>query len=145
MVTLIDPDGPEGAIAVITVGETTVKEVAATPPKLTAVTPIKLVPVMVTVVPAAAETGVNEVIVGGDINVNPALEPWPVEVITLTLPDAPVPTVALIDVLDNTVNAVAAIPPKLTAVVPKKLSPVMLTTFPVAAAVGVKEETITGG
>lgn len=145
MVTLTEPEGPEGATAVILVGETTIKELAATPAKLTDVTLIKLVPVMVTVVPAVADVGVKDVIVGGGIYVKPVFEPWPVAVTTLTLPDAPLPTVALIEVFDKTVKAVAGTPPKLTAKVPEKLSPVMLTTFPVAAAVGVNEETITGG
>ncbi len=43
---------------------TTIKEVAATPPKLTAVAPVKLVPVMVTVAPEPALAGVNDEIVG---------------------------------------------------------------------------------
>ena len=42
------------------------------PPKLTAVAPVKLVPVMVTVVPLPAFVGVKEDIVGGGINVKPA-------------------------------------------------------------------------
>ena len=40
-------------MAIISVGETTVKLVAGTEPKLTAVTPTKVVPVMVTDVPPA--------------------------------------------------------------------------------------------
>ena len=47
------------------VAETIMYEVAAMPPKLTLVVPVKLVPVMVIVVPAVAETGVKEVIAGG--------------------------------------------------------------------------------
>ena len=43
---------------------TTVKVVAAVPPKLTAVAPVKFVPVIVTVVPVGAVVGVKEVIVG---------------------------------------------------------------------------------
>jgi hypothetical protein len=38
--------------------------VAAVPPKLTDVAPVKLVPVMVTVSPDLAEVGVNDVMVG---------------------------------------------------------------------------------
>ena len=37
---------------------------AAVPPKLTIVAPVKLVPVMVTTAPVAADEGVNEVTVG---------------------------------------------------------------------------------
>jgi hypothetical protein len=43
---------------------TTLKDVAAVPPKPTAVAPVKLVPVMVTVDPMAPEPGEKEVIVG---------------------------------------------------------------------------------
>jgi hypothetical protein len=49
VVTDIFPVAPFPTTAVILVALTTVKEVAAVPPKLTAVAPVKLVPVMVTV------------------------------------------------------------------------------------------------
>jgi hypothetical protein len=55
---------PFATTAVMVVLLTTVKEVATVLPKLTAVAPVKLVPVIVTVVPDAAVVGVNEVIVG---------------------------------------------------------------------------------
>jgi len=57
-----------GETAVISVAETTVKLEAATELKTTLVAPVKLVPVMVTVVPPAGgpEVGEMEVIVGGD-------------------------------------------------------------------------------
>ena len=45
--------------------EFTVKDAAFVPPKLTAVAPVKLAPVMVTLVPGQAMAGVNEAIVGG--------------------------------------------------------------------------------
>jgi hypothetical protein len=44
------------------------------------------------------------------------------------MPEAPEPTVALILVALTTVNVVAGVPPKLTAVAPVKFVPVMLTT-----------------
>ena len=51
LVTLTLPDVPAApGMAVMVVAFTIVNEVAAVPPKLTAVTPVKLVPVMVTVV-----------------------------------------------------------------------------------------------
>ena len=50
-VTTTVPADPAGEAAVIEVLDTTVKLVAATPPKCTAVAPVKLVPVIVTVVP----------------------------------------------------------------------------------------------
>ena len=52
-----------GETAVISVDETTVKLVAATVPKTTLVAPVKLVPVMVTVVPPAVGPEVGEMAV----------------------------------------------------------------------------------
>jgi hypothetical protein len=49
--------------AVILVADTTVKEDAEAPPKLTTVVPVKFVPVMVTVTPCVAVFGVNDVMV----------------------------------------------------------------------------------
>jgi hypothetical protein len=51
----------------------------------------------------------------------------PFDVVTLTLPVAPAPTAAVILVALTTVNEVAAVPPKLTAVAPVKFVPVMVT------------------
>ena len=64
VVTLMLPVVPDATTAVMLVELTTVNEAAAVPPKLTAVAPVKLVPVMVTFVPASADAGVNEVMVG---------------------------------------------------------------------------------
>jgi hypothetical protein len=50
-----------GDVAVIEVPEFTVKLLAATPPKLTAVAPVKLVPVMVTLVPPAVVPVLGEI------------------------------------------------------------------------------------
>ena len=47
-------------MAVILVGLTTVKELAAVPPKLTDVIPLKLLPVIVTVLPFVADVGEKE-------------------------------------------------------------------------------------
>ena len=52
---------PAGEVAVIEVAELTVKPVAAVAPKVTAVAPVKLVPVIVTVVPPAAGPDVGEI------------------------------------------------------------------------------------
>ncbi len=65
VVTATLPVEPLPTTAFIVVEFTTVKEVAAVPPKLTAVAPVKLVPVMVMVAPNEPNVGVNEVIVGG--------------------------------------------------------------------------------
>ena len=55
---------PAGTVAVIEVAEFTVTEVAATPPNCTFVAPVRPIPVMVTVAPAAAVDGDTEVICG---------------------------------------------------------------------------------
>ena len=64
VVTDILPLAPAASTAVIVVEDTTVKELAAVPPKLTAVAPVKLVPVSVTVEPNAAVDGLIVVMVG---------------------------------------------------------------------------------
>ena len=55
---------PAGTTAVILVAELTVIEVAAVPPKVTEVAPVKPVPVIVTEAPAAALVGDIDVIAG---------------------------------------------------------------------------------
>src|SRR6185503_10387956 len=65
VVTLIDPVvAPAGTVAVICVSETTLKEVAAVPLKLTEVAPVKLEPERVMMVPIAPEIGEKPVILG---------------------------------------------------------------------------------
>ena len=49
-------------------------------------------PEIVTVVPVAAEVGEKEVILGVAKKVNPAIVAVPPNVVTLTLPEAPLPT-----------------------------------------------------
>jgi len=133
------PDAPAPTTAVIVVAELTVNEEAATPPKLTAVVPVKLVPLIVTDVPAPPLDGVTDVIVGIGINVNPTIAAVPPGVITLTLPDAPFPTTTVILVAELTINDEAATPPKFTAVVPVKFVPVIVIEVPAAPLVGVNE------
>ena len=60
--------GPAGEVAAIWVALLTLKEPAALPPNLTAVAPVKLVPVMVTLVPPAGGPvlGLTLVTVGVD-------------------------------------------------------------------------------
>jgi hypothetical protein len=74
----------------------TVKDVAAVPPKLTAVAPKKFVPVIVTVAPLAALLGVKDVMLGAGIKVNPACKSVPPGVVTETLPEDPLATTAVI-------------------------------------------------
>ena len=64
VVTEMLPLVPDPITAVILVGETILNDVAAVPPKLTAVAPVKLVPVSVTVEPNAAVDGLIVVMVG---------------------------------------------------------------------------------
>jgi hypothetical protein len=145
VVTAILPELPAATTAVIEVGETTLNDAAAVPPKLTAVVPVKLVPVTVTVAPEAAEVGVKEAIVGAGMNVNPASEALPPGVVTDMLPELPAATTALIVVAFTTENEVAAVPPKETAEAPVKLVPVTVTVSPEAAEVGVKEAIVGAG
>jgi hypothetical protein len=94
VVTATLPVVPLPTTAVMVVAPTTVKEEAAVPPKLTAVAPVKLVPVIVTVAPEPADVGVNEVIVGAGM-VNPASVAVPPGVVTDTLPGEPLPNTAV--------------------------------------------------
>ena len=64
---------PAGTTKVMVVAFTTAKPVMATPFSVTAVAPVRSVPVMVTVAPAAPEVGVKLVMVGaGVVTVNEA-------------------------------------------------------------------------
>ena len=144
MVTLIFPVVPLPTIAVILVGEFTTKDAADVPPKLTEVAPFKLIPVIDTVTPVAAEVGVNDVITGNGTNVNPARLSVPYGVTTFTFPVAPVPKTAFIVLGEITVNVFAATPPKLTAVAPERLFPEIVTVWPCPVEVGLNE-VITGG
>ena len=64
VVTLTLPVDPDPNTAVIWVDESTVK-LALVPPNLTAETPVKWVPVMVTEVPGPPDVGEKLVMVGG--------------------------------------------------------------------------------
>ena len=66
--TLLAPAVPAGVVQVMVVGLTTVRFVAAVPPKVTFVAPVKFVPVSVTIVPPAVlpVAGLTLVSVGGD-------------------------------------------------------------------------------
>ena len=69
------PEVPAATTAVTVVAFTKMKEVAGVPPKLTADTPVKLVPVMLTVAPVAALVGEKEEMTGAGMKVNPAVAP----------------------------------------------------------------------
>jgi len=89
-----------------------------------------LVPVIITVVPTGPEEGANEVIVGGGNQVKPASEELPPGFVTITLPVAPFPTIAVMLVEELTVNERAFIPPILTPVAPVKEVPEIFSTVP---------------
>jgi len=138
-VSKISPEEPEPTTAVMVVDETILNDEAFVPPNLTDVTPLKSDPVIVTVVPVVAEVGIKEETIGGGTYINPVRLLTPEELVTLTLPDAPFPTTALIVFELTIVKEVAATPPKLTAVVPVKLIPVITTVLPPAAVEGLKD------
>src|SRR5438046_5154850 len=87
VVTLIGPlVAPAGTVAVIAVAELTVK-LALVPLNSTAEAPVKLVPLMVTLVPTGPLPGVKLVIVGGLMTVKlAALLAVPSGVVTLIVP-----------------------------------------------------------
>ena len=140
VVTETVPVVPLPTTAVTWVAETTVTSVAAVPPMLTAVAPVRLVPLMVTEAPVPPEVGVKPVIVGAAIKVKlSVLVAVPPGVVTETVPVVPLPTLAVTWVAETTVTSVAAVPPMLTAVAPVRLVPLMVTEVPVTPDAGVNE------
>ena len=106
-VTLTPPDepGPTTAFIRTLVSDTIVNDVAAVPPKFTAVTPLKFAPCITTVLPVVADVGKNEETVGdpaGAVNVKPVFDAVPTSFVTLTLPDEPGPTTALMYSIEST-------------------------------------------
>ena len=77
VLTLTLPLDPAARVAVMVVAFNTVKDAAGVPPKLTAVAPVKSLPVMVMLAPLPAETGEKEVMEGAGIKVKPARLPVP--------------------------------------------------------------------
>src|SRR5213595_2179662 len=145
VVTLIGPlVAPAGTVAVIAVAEPTVK-LALVPLNSTAEAPVKLVPLMVTVVPTGPLPGVKLEIVGGLMTVKlAALLAVPSEVVTLIGPlVAPAGTVAVIAVAEPTVK-LALVPLNSTALAPVKLVPLMVTLVPTGPLLGVKLEIVGG-
>ncbi len=70
--------------------------------------------------------------------VNPLFEPVPMGVVTETAPLAPLPTLAVMVAESTTLNEAAATPPKLTAVAPLRLVPLMRTAVPLSPDTGLK-------
>ena len=118
VVTAIFPVfAPVGTLAVICESESTENVVAFTPPKVTLVVPVKLVPEIVTGVPTGPLVGLKLRMTGVTRNCL-LLVSVPPGVFTVTKPEvAPVGTVAVKYVVDKTWK-VAAVPLKETPVVP---------------------------
>ena len=138
--------------ALMVVALVTVKLAAAVPPNVTAVAPVRLVPVMVTVVPPAVGpvVGTKLVIVGGATNLKvPGDVAVPPGVVsdTATVPAAWAGATALTVVGPVTVKLLADVVPNLTAVTPVRLVPVTVTVVPpvVGPAVGAMPVTVGAG
>jgi len=141
VVTVIVPVvAPFGVTAVIEVALFTVKLLAAVPWNLTAVAPVKLVPVSPTEVPAPPVVGEKLMMVGAGTTVKlNELVAVPPGVVTLIVPlVAPVGTVAAIVVELVTEKLVEAVPLNFTAVAPVKFVPVRVTEAPIPPLVGLK-------
>jgi hypothetical protein len=133
VVTVIGPVGaPEGTVAVI-VPELLTVNVAALPLNETAVAPVKVVPLIVTPVPAGPEVGAKEVMAGVTVK-RVVVTKGPLGVVTVMGPVvAPAGIVVVIVPKGSTVN-VAATPLNETAVAPVK--PVIVTPVPTGPKVG---------
>ena len=127
---------PTGTMAVIEVVERTLKD-ELTPLNWTSETPVKLEPVIFTLVPTAPLVGVKFVTWGRIVKLVP-LDAVPAEVVTLIGPAvARVGTVAVIDVSEFCVNE-DAMPLNLTELAPVNPVPVIVTLVPMIPLVGVK-------
>ena len=120
-------------------------KLALVPLNRTALAPLKLVPLIVTVAPTPPLVGEKLLIVGAGMTVKvlPLLA-VPPAVVTLIGPvEAPAGTVAVIVVAEFTVN-VALVPLNSTALAPVKLVPLMVTLVPTGPLPGVKLEIVGG-
>jgi hypothetical protein len=133
--TLFAPAELAGVTAVMLVALVTEKDVAATPPIVTAFVPVRFVPAIVIVVPPAIgpADGVTDVIVGAETKVNAlARLPVPPGVVTETLfaPALPAGVTAVIVVPFTTTTPVADVLPNFTDVAPVRFVPVIVTAVP---------------
>jgi hypothetical protein len=145
VVTEIGPVvAPEGTVALIRVAFCTVKVVAETPLKRTAVAPVKFVPLIWTEVPIGPLVGLNDVIVGAPVVVTVKfveLVAVPSGLVTAIGPVvAPDGTVDVIFCALSIVN-VADVPLKVTLVTfgPLKLWPWIVTEVPTGPLAGENE------
>lgn len=130
-VTSTLPDAPASTVAVMTVEDITINVIAGTPPKLTPVAPVKLLPIIVTVCPIPRLVGVKEETTGAGMYVKPPSVATPPSVVICTFPDAPAaPTRAVTCVGETVEKLIAGIPPKFTPVTPTKFVPLIVTVLP---------------
>ena len=100
----------------------------------------KFFPLIITVLPTGPAFGANESIVGiGGEKVKPGYLPSLMPMAIVTLPLAPLPTIAVITESDSTTKLAAATPPKLTALAPVNLSPFIVMNVPALAVIGTTE------
>jgi hypothetical protein len=144
VVTRIGPVvAPVGTVAVICVAEFTVK-VADVWLNLTAVAPVKFVPVITTDVPTAPLVGANELTVGQAVAGGATSKAPPGTVTGSPAPSettmgpsvAPLGTTAVIWMVESVVN-VDAVPLNVTEVTPAKPVPVIVTSHPTGPPAGV--------
>src|SRR2546426_6635381 len=122
------------------------EKLALTPLNVTAVAPVKFVPLIVTLVPTGPLVGVKLVIVGAGTTVKlVVLVAVPPGVVTLSGPVvAPAGTVAWIAVSELTVK-LALTPLKVTAVAPVKFVPLSVALLPTGPLPGVKPVSVGAG
>ena len=135
---VLAPAVPIGVNAVIEVALPTTTLVAATPPTVTLLAPVKFVPVIViAVLPVVGPpSGLTLAMVGAGTTYVNALgnDPVPAAVVTATLcaPAVPAGVTAVIEVALATTTLVAGTPPTVTPLAPVKLVPVMVKAVPPA-------------
>ena len=135
-ITLTAPALRAGVIQVIVVLLTTLRDVAAKPPNVTKVAPVKFVPRIVTFVPPSVLPDEDKMLVifGGVIyakDKNAPLGPPPVVTIMPTAPAVVrAGVIQVIVVLFTTLREVADNPPNVTKVAPVQFVPVMVIFVP---------------
>ncbi len=137
------------------VAELTVKLEAGVVPKSTAVAPDRLVPVIVTLVPplTGPEVGLRPVTEGVELpelnvkwSADPVAEmPFPVVIVTSTVPANSKGLIAVIEVSEFKVNNNAGTVPNRTWLAPVKFVPVMVTLVPPPVAPEVGLTPVTAG
>jgi hypothetical protein len=135
---------PLAMVAVICVELFTPKLAAALPLKVTAVVPMKPVPVIPTEMPAGPEVGLKLDIAGAEITVKLTGEvAVPPDVVTPIFPVVePLATTAVIVFALVTAKLEAAFPPNVTAVAPLSFVPVIVTEVPSMPEAGAKLVTV---